>query len=385
MTGGLRHGRVACRPAVLVLLLVLTGGCEREAPAPEVDRHRADIGVEPDGTLTVTEQFQVRVTAEEQRFDRRVESERSDGVTLVAATLDGRDLVDGRTADPALQVLEQGEALHVRWTLPPVGRGGQADEFHTLGLRYRVAAAVEVLPVRGRIVWPVLPHDRRFRVAGSTVVLVVPETAQWLPGTGMAEAGWTVERADRGILATRSDVGFESGTLLAELTIDRQAIALPEWQVTEDLRSEFSLAFVAGGLFVLVIGAGVLWLVAFQYRVSPDRRASGPEPLDRPLAPAAAAALARPQRAGPEATRELIARGLLDAERLSIAQGLRTTAWAGGLLGIACAIVAQFTLSRFGWWAQIIPLSLLLMAVTFLIAGRRFRVLTEKGARARNL
>ena len=74
--------------------------------------------------------------------------------------------------------------------------------------------------------------------------------------------------------------------------------------------------------------------------------------------------------------------GLVDPERLSVAQGLRTTAWVGGLVGIGCSVAGQAVLARFGWWTQVIPISLLVMAVAFYLAGLRFRVLTPQGLAA---
>jgi hypothetical protein len=371
-------------PALFLLALLL--GCGRdEAPSVEVDRHSAEIVVQPDGSLVVAEEFAGRLVGGARAFDRRVESDRSDGLTIVSASLDGHELTAGEPGPAQLDVLDEGEALHVRWELTsPAGTAGPGA-VRTFGLRYRVEAATEALPQRGRVLWTVLPAGRAYAVGASEVVLTLPESSEWLRGTGIAEAGWTVEATEHGVIARRSDVGLDPVTLQAEFTIDRRVITLPYWQVTADLRSEFSLAFVAGGLFVLVIGAGVLWLIGFQYR-TPKPQSAGPQvrgpAVGVALSPAAAAALADPRRAGPEAMRELIARGLVDPERLVVAQGLRTTAWVGALIGVSCAIVAQLALGRFGWWAQTIPLSLLLVAAVFVVAGRRFRVLTESGRRA---
>lgn len=373
------------RFVLLLLLLLLAPGCDREVPSLQVDRHRAEIVVQPDGSLLVTEEFQGRPLDRARTFERRVESPRADGITLLAASLDGQVLAAGEPGEATLDVLQRGDVLHVRWELEAGTAGADPPAGHTFGLRYRVTAATEIVPERGRVIWPVLPAGRQYAVGESQIVLILPENAEWLRGTGIAEAGWTVEARDRGVAAGHSYVGLDPATLLAEFTIDRQVITLPYWQVTEDLRSEFALAFVAGGLFVVVIGAGVLWLVGFQYRVPRARPLQRPALVREwrePLSPSEAAALADPLRANREALQVLIERGLIDRERLTVAQGLRTTAWAGGLLGAACAVVAELTLGRFGWWAQVIPLSLVLLAAVFLVSGRRFEVLTESGRTA---
>jgi hypothetical protein len=331
-------------PGVLLALLALgaPAGCRSETMPLEVPRHEAEVDVHPDGSLVVTETFEVSVLAANGTFERLVESPRADALRFVGASIDGRAIPTGPAPPdaPAVEV-EEGDELLVRWHLPDEDAQDVTPRGpHRLELQYRVDAATEVLRDRGRVVWPVLPVERTFAVGQSRITLTLPGTSQWLRGTGMAEAGWTVEATPRGISAGHPDVGLASATLLAEFTIDRRAVVLPEWQVTAELRSEFALAFVTGAAFVVVIGVGVLWLVGFQYRQHSP----------------------------------------VDPERLAVAQGFATTARVGALFAIACGLVAQLTLSRFGWWAQVIPLSLLAMAGAFFVAGRRFQARTDKGS-----
>ena len=63
---------------------------------------------------------------------------------------------------------------------------------------------------------------------------------------------------------------------MADVGIDTSSIAEPDWQRYQDWARDLIPALISGGLFILVIGAGVLWIVRFQY----PRRRPGGAPLD---------------------------------------------------------------------------------------------------------
>ena len=93
-------------------------------------------------------------------------------------------------------------------------------------------------------------------------------------------------------------------------------------------------AFLSGGLFILVIGAGVLWIVRFQYPVK--------------------------------------ARDTAAAEREEVRRGL----WYAGLacigLGLLTALAVRGLLGHLGVWPQALAVSILLVGIVFLIVHRRW-------------
>jgi len=76
---------------------------------------------------------------------------------------------------------------------------------------------------------------------------------------------------------------------------------------------------------------------------------------------------------------DLQARGLVAADRLLAARGLRATAGAAVALGAVGAIVIHLTLARFGIWPQAMPASLIVVGALFLAAGAHMAVWTEAG------
>jgi hypothetical protein len=78
---------------------------------------------------------------------------------------------------------------------------------------------------------------------------------------------------------------------MAEFAIDAATMPRPRWQDDERRAQDMMPAFLSGGLFILVVAAGILWIVRFQY---PSERVPlrDSRPADTPIAPALAVALA---------------------------------------------------------------------------------------------
>jgi hypothetical protein len=359
--------------------LTLLGACGG-LPDPDVaiDRHEVVIDIQPDGVLLVSERLQGPLFSGHATFHRTVQSDRSDRVEFNRASLDDRVLVPGANGDVHLDV-DGTNRLDVRWTTRGIDAGR-----HVAVLDYRVIGAIGYLNERGALAWPVLPSPRRMSVGESRIELKLPDTASILRGSGMAETGWAIEVLPHGMVATRRGVGLEPVTLLAEFPVNTGLIAVPEWQLNHDRQGEFAPAFVSGAIFMVVIGVGVIWIVWFQH---PRLRADG-----QPPASASVEALSeretRAVRKGvaPGArslARGLIARGLMDPERHAAARGLVVSAWIGTAVAAICAVVAHLVLWRFGWWAQLIPATMPVVAIWFIVFARWFRVLTPEGERVR--
>jgi hypothetical protein len=319
-------------PVCVVLCLLCAAGAFgahgcRSGPVPptfEADRFETEIVIKIDGSLDVHERITGRAVGAATVFERHVRSHHADGIAPVSAAIDGTPVpLDSGAPHP-----RDGTAYRARWTLP-----SGAAQTHTLEWRYTVTGAIAIESARGRLRWPLLAGDRRFTVNDVQVRLQVAAPGQLLGGSGMAEAEWTVARVPGGITAARSAVGLAPATLLAEVSIDPHTVTRPEWQVSADLQREFGPAFVAGALFMIVIGVGVIWIVWWRLR------AHGPS----------------------------------DVERRHTADGFRTTAIAGFVFAALCAALAQWLLHRFGWLAQMIPASMMLVALGFGAAARVFR------------
>jgi hypothetical protein len=162
---------------------------------------------------------------------------------------------------PGRAQIGRGPALDVRWTFPAA-----SDASHLFILRYRAANAVEVSGIRGTSSWRLLPGRRNFDVEAASATLTLPESVALLGDPWVEEAGWAVTREPRGLTAAKSPVvRGESATLGVSFTIDTLAVAEPLWQFQRGRAREFAPAFVAAGLFLVVVAFGVVGMVRLKH------------------------------------------------------------------------------------------------------------------------
>lgn len=320
------------------LLLVSMACTAPPATNASLSSFNARVVVHPDGNLDVTETMVVEADASGGvALERVVRSPRADAVTFESFAVDGAPVTTGSAG---LSVQPTGDAgIHLSW------RPGTAPARATVTLTYRVDRAVAVSQPRGRLEWPLLlagePHD----VGAAHVVLVLPDGIVTYDGTGMAESGWSVALTSNGVEARHADLpAGAAATLLAVFDVDRAQVRQGQWEWNHDRQRQFFPALVAGGLFVLVIGAGVLAQLRVQYP---------------------------PARADAESER----RRASMADRRMLARGLRTSALVSIPFAAGAAAASHYWLRGLGPAVQFIPASVAVVALMFLMAawwyGRR--------------
>jgi hypothetical protein len=316
---------------LLLAGVILTIACGADTPAGAViaDRFDVALSVRADGSVEVHETIIVRLPDPAlARFERRVSADQADGLTFVSASIDGRRL-DPSQPGAERVVVAAGRRLDVGWHFQP-SAASRAFE-----LVYVATGAVSVRGNRGSLRREAVPGARGYAILGSRIELVIPEAAHLFDGTGIAEAGWTVARTSRGITAERASLDpAESGTVIAEFSVDRTVIAEPRWQFNEAWSQELVPAFISGGLFILVVGAGILWLIRFQY---PGPRGG-------------------PANEGPEA---------MDRERRGVRAGLRAAGLVSVVLAVVTAAAVWLTLAHLGLWPMAVPVSILVVGIVF--------------------
>jgi hypothetical protein len=311
--------RIVC--AAVAAALCLAAACSRSGPRAVADTFTATLQIQPDGRVDVTEHLVVRLGQGATTFERRVTPIRADRVEFVSATLDGRPL-DQAAGD--LDV-DAGRSLRVRWKVAD----GATHEF---GLQYRAENAVEIQGRRGYVRLIILDAARQFDVRSATFSVEPPAGVSLEERSGMGEAGWTVARTENGILAERRDLAAaDSATAVVELPIDPSGMKDPTWQMNEERATQFAPAFISGGLFILVIGAGILWIVRFEH---PKRRTDD------------------------------------EAERRIVRRGLRLGGLACIALSVLAWVVTWLFLGQYGMSPMAIPASIFIVGIIFLaIAG----------------
>jgi len=124
-------------PLILVLMLALI----LPAPALAGKNYRAErfdvqLDLQPGGHLLVTESVKFHFEGGPFTYVfRNLSQRKTDGITVLEASLDGVPLPQGSQAGQV--EIENGDSLKITWHFAPV-----SDQTHTFTLRYRIAGIV---------------------------------------------------------------------------------------------------------------------------------------------------------------------------------------------------------------------------------------------------
>jgi hypothetical protein len=328
--------RVVRRAAVVIgaLMVMMSAACRKPAPIGTLDRVDVAVQIRPDGSLDVGEDFTTGPQTAGGVFTRTIAPREADNLQMLSVAVDG--VFASGSSDRGVTVDAPGRRMTVRWPIPADGGS------HTLSIRYRAFTALRIDEPRAFLSWPAIEANRGYDVTHGKLTLTLPPKAPFYRGTGIAQAGWTVERTTDGLVATRDAIpDREFVTMLAELDLNRDTMTEGQWQIDEDRQWNLLPAYACGALFMLVIGIGSLVMLNIQY-----------PPLKR--------------------SADAAARAAIDPEYLVVARGLRVTALVGTIVAIACSAFVYFALPRLGPWIQLIPGGMILTAMLFVIAAPRW-------------
>lgn len=326
------------RAVVVACLCLGAATCRRPALVDfHVDSMSVAVVVRETGTAEVREvQTVTFANPASTSFERVVALDYADRAAFVSAAIDGRPVAPDAIAGDRVSV-ENGTPLRVVWTF-----ASGAGATHVFELRYVAEGAVALQGARGTLALNVVPAPRPTTVDLASVSLTLVDGLHLFEGSGVAEAGWTLERTPNGIAGTKRGLAPAEGvTLIAQTSADPAVLRQPQWQKDADWAEQFSAAFVSGGAFIVVVGIGILMIIRMQYPRRGSARAS--EPNDE-----------RPE------------------DRDVVRRGLWVGGWASVVLAVACAAIVQWTLPHAGLWPQAVPLAILLVGLMFAAVSRRF-------------
>jgi Predicted membrane protein (DUF2207) N-terminal domain len=282
-----------------------------------------------DGSVQVTERFDVQFDSPRTTFRRVSPPGEHDGVFDIGGSMDGVTFAPGK--GPKRLAATAGDHLDAEWHF------AETTGPHAFILSYRAAGVVHVSGIRGRVSWAALPASRDLKVDAAVISLSLPQGAIQLQDPWVMQAGWDVVKEPYGVHASRKHVPpGEGATIGAEFTIDTMAIGQPVWQYHESRADEFKLAFLSAGVFILIVGVGVIAMVML-------RHSRG----------------------------EVAKAGAADSDRAAVAHGLRRAGVVSILAGAAGWPLVSFTLGSYGAWPYALPICTGISGVLFVWYGRR--------------
>ncbi len=362
-------GRRLSRFGVVLAALAVMAGCGgRAAGGGEILAYELDLTLGADGSVRVEER--ARVVFQDSagaRFALPIPPNRIDAVDRLEASLDGRPVGEPEVG------LEPEPGGGLSWS---GGAGGGAVREFTLG--YDAAGVMAVSGARGVFIWPAVPPGVG-RVAESTVRLTWPEGSVPMQGPAVSVDGWDVRMSGRSAVMTAREVDRAVAPLVyVDVVVADPTVGEPGWQVWEGRARSLTPAFVAAGLFMIVVAAGILLMIRVQYPVLPGAE-SGTAPVvsDETARVLASPSLWRASRATREA---LVGEGLADQGRFAVGHGLRLSGVAVGVAAAGLAAAIPFVAGNLGPAPFAVPGGLAISAVILFIRGATFPALTEAGA-----
>jgi hypothetical protein len=250
-----------------LLCAVLLAAFSGAAHAKEYSAERFDARIEllRGGALRVTERVLVRFQSGTfTQFYREVPGRRTDGIEVIAASMDGAVLPAGE--GPGQVQIRDASRTRITWRFPKA-----SGSSHLFELVYIVRGAIRQTEDGDALAWRALPGQHAYRIASSTIDIVLPgepiappslETRR-VGGTSVAVEGTEVRIHARDIRANGwVDVGIRlpRGSLID---------APPQWQQREVAIRQSAPMWMIGAAAVLIAGLMLIFGVRQGYDAPP--------------------------------------------------------------------------------------------------------------------
>jgi hypothetical protein len=241
---------------VLAALLFNIPGTLAQEKSYRADRFDVAVQVQNDGSLRVTETVVFSFTGEPFTYVfREIPTSRTDGITILTASVDGRSYPRGTNAGEV--EIEEGRNLRVTWHLEPT-----ANVARTFVLQYQVFGVVQQAANVDLLRYQPLPDEFEYSIASSTVTVTYPGSAV-LQNTPIVTAGNAqVSQTDRVTTFTRQNISANE-TLVFEMTFAQGSLisAPPAWQAQQMEQRALAPFWIVSGLVILVAGTiGAFWV-----------------------------------------------------------------------------------------------------------------------------
>ncbi|HUR19945.1 MAG TPA: DUF2207 domain-containing protein, partial [Vicinamibacterales bacterium] len=235
----------------------------------KADRFDVALTLLADGSVDVRETVAFRFSERTfSRVDREIPVRRFDGVIDVRASLDGHALAEDESREH-VRIRQSRDTLRVTWTFPDT-----IDQVRTFTLEYRAMGALAVANGRAMMDWTVLPSRHRYLIDEARVEWRVPQAVVRVEPTRLDDSRWNSLALPDGWAAIRQGVGVDETVKLSDaFDLTTMALTVPAWQTNAFRGRQMAPAFVVTALTLLVVGAGVVGMTWFRYRIP------APEPV----------------------------------------------------------------------------------------------------------
>ena len=230
------------------------------------ERYDVNASVKADGSLEVVEEIAFRFTGGEYTYvNREIPANETDGVEVLGAAMDGRDLLWGDD-EGKVEVDYDRRRVRVRWNFAPT-----RDRTHVFTLRYRLVGLVRNTAGEDWFRWKPFPSRFDYPIAAGTVRL------SWMAETRLRRQPHTdgpvasASPSASAFTATVANYRQRDDDVVLTARFEPGAFTSPEpqWQRDAHRADQMSTAFF--GAAGMIVAATILALLLFFLRFRRDR------------------------------------------------------------------------------------------------------------------
>lgn len=236
---------------VLVAAMLLLGvpAAMAQEKSYSAERFDVDVVAQNDGSLLVTETVVFSFVGDPFTFVfRELPTDKTDGITILAASVDGRSYPQGSNAGQV--EIDPGRNIRVTWHMEPT-----ANVSRTFVLQYQVFGVVQQAENSDLLRYQPLPDEFEYTIDSSTITVRYPGTAV-LQGSPTLTAGQAqLQHSGETVTLTRQNIN-PNETMVFEMTFDSGTLisAPPVWQAQQ--AEQRALVPVWFGLAAVILLAG---------------------------------------------------------------------------------------------------------------------------------
>jgi len=282
-------------------------------PALAAKSYRAEhfhsrVVVEPGGSIVVTETIRFVFGPDEFTYVyRELPSMRTDGLTIIEASMDGVPAERGKGAG-RFELKRDDDRRRIVWHFPAT-----SNATRTFTVTYRAAGVVWQDAESDVLAWTLLPTRHEYAIECASGEVVYPAGAALVADAGLDPSASGVRHQDQSIRFERCPFERNASWVVTLRFAPRSVAAVaPRWQQRAILNRENTPLFLGLGGFILLAGVGGFVMFALNCRhLRADQSGAVPAPPDD-LPPALAGAL---MSTGASAGWEPVLGGLMDLAR----------------------------------------------------------------------
>ncbi|MCA9957193.1 MAG: DUF2207 domain-containing protein, partial [Anaerolineales bacterium] len=209
-----------------------------------------------DGSLLVTETVDFSFVGEPFTFVfRELPTEKTDGVEILSASVDGRTYPQGTNAGQV--EIEPGSNIRVTWHMEPT-----ANTTRTFVLEYRMLGVVRQTDTADVLRYQPLPDEFEYTIDSSTIRVTYPSVADLQQPPSITAGSAQMAQSGNTVTFTRQNIGpdetlvfgmiFAKGSLISEP---------PAWQTRQAEQNALAPVWIGLSLVILAVGSlGAYWM-----------------------------------------------------------------------------------------------------------------------------